>query len=239
MSSLIVFDLESLTYRVPGPQFIQDPTNRILYPGVYGRLNKLRSQGWIQAIVSNQIGCAWQKIPGASLKPGMYFQLFGEDGFLEGKTFIAKTIEFDHRVLKIRTVSNEWFHLGASNKVLARHKMIEQAIEELSSAANLCGIEEFRFCHCIKGRSAIESAKVKGVWRSAFVDRESTQGQSTEYGSFLKSEPGLLNRTREFSFKKFDCCVFVGLDPEDRLTAGKAGFEFVEANDWRGGRVFI
>lgn len=239
MSSLIVFDLDSLTYRVPGPQLIQDPTDRILYPGVKGKLSKLKLQDWTIVIISNQIGCDWQKIPGASLKPGMYFQLFGEDGFLEGKTFIAKTIEADHRILKIRTISNELFYLGASNKVSARHKMIEQAIEEISSAANLCEIEEFRFCHCTKGHSAIESAKINGVWRSAFIERESTHGQSAEYGSFLKPGPGLLNRTREFSFEKFDCCVFVGLDPEDGLAAEKAGFEFVEANDWRGGRVFI
>lgn len=239
MSSLIVFDLESLTYRVPGPQFIQDPTDRILYPGVYGRLNKLRSQGWTQAIISNQTCCDWQKIAGVDLKPGMYFQLFGEDGFLEGETFIAKKIEADHRVLKIRTISNELFYLGVNNKVLARHKMIEQAIEELSAAANLCGIEEFRFCHCIKGHSAIESAKVDGVWRSAFIECESPQGESVKYGNFLKPGPGLLNRTREFNAKKFDCCVFVGIKLEGNLAASKAGFEFIEANDWRGGRVFV
>ena len=239
MSKLIVFELEAITYLVPGPQIIQNHIDRVLYPGVKGKLSKLKSQNWAMAIISSQTDCDWQKIPGANLEPGMYFQLFGEDGLLEGRTFIVKRIEVDHRVLKIRTISNELFYLGASNKVLARHKMIEQAIEEISSVANLCEIEEFRFCHCIKGHSAIESANVNGVWRSAFVERESSQGQSTEYGSFLKPEPGLLNRTKEFSSKKFDCCVFVGLDPEDGLTAEKANFEFVEANDWRGGRVFI
>ena len=239
MSSLIVFDLEALTYRVPGPQLIQDPTDRILYPGVYGRLNKLRSQGWTQAIVSNQTCCDWQKIQGTDLTPGMYFQLFGENGFLEGKTFIAKKIEADHRVLKIRTISNEWFHLGANNKVLARHKMIEQAIEEISSAANLCGIEKFRFCHCGKGHSAIEAVKVDGVWGSKFVEHDGAQGQSVEYGNFLKPGPGMLNRARESSTEKFDRCVLIGLEPEDRATADEAGFEFIEANDWRDSRVFV
>ena len=238
MSKLIVFELEAITYLVPGPQIIQN-TDRVLYPGVMGRINKLKSQEWTMAIVSNQIGCDWQEIAGVDLKPGMYFQLFGEDGFLEGITFVVKRTEADHRVLKIRTISNELFYLGVGNKVLARHKMVEQAIEEMCSVANLCGIEEFRFCHCIKGHSAIESAKVGGVWRSAFVDRDGSQGESTEYGNFLKPGPGLLNRSREFRPEKFDCCVFVGLEPDDRLTAGSASFEFVEANDWRGGRVFI
>ena len=239
MSKLIVFELEAITYLVPGPQIIQNHTDRVLYPGVMGRINKLRSQEWTMAIVSNQIGCDWQEIAGIDLKPGMYFQLFGEDGFLEGTTFIVKKTEADHRVLKIRTISNELFYLGVGNRVLARHKMVEQAIEEICSVANLCGIEEFRFCHCIKGHSAIESAKVNGVWRSAFVDRDGSQGESTEYGNFLKPGPGLLNRSREFSAEKFDCCVFVGLEPDDKMTAGSASFEFVEANDWRGGRVFI
>lgn len=231
MSSLIVFDLDSVTYRVSGPQLIQDPADRILYPGVYGRLNKLRSQGWTQAIISNQTCCDWQKIAGVDLKPGMYFQLFGEDGFLEGQTFMARSIEADHRVLKIRTISNELFYLGVNNKVLARHKMIEQAIEEFSSAANLCGIEEFRFCHCIKGHSAIESAKVDGVWRSALVERD--------YGNFLKPGPGMLHRSRKFSFENFDRCVFIGSEPEDRATADEADFEFIEANDWRDSRVLV
>ena len=238
MPKLILFDLDSVTYTDSNSQLIQDPTDRMLYPGVLGRLNKLRRAGWAMGLVANQTDCDWQRISARDLTIGSYFRMYREDKTISNTTFRTKEIEIKRFFLDIRTMSGGWFYLGLDDDVLARDKDIDQAINEMSIAADLCGIEEFTFCPCTKGYNAIESAKVGGVWRSASIGSDA-YGQSSQYGNFLKPGPGLLNRAKRFNVEKFDRCVFIGLEPLDRATANEADFEFIEANDWRSSRVFV
>ena len=128
MSKLIIFDLDAVTYAVSGPQIIQDPTDRMLYPGVKGRIDKLKREGWTMMIIANQTHCDWQRIAARDLTIGKHFRMYRENKTVSSTTFRIKEIEIKRFFLDIRTMSGGWFYLGLDDDVLARDKDYDQAI---------------------------------------------------------------------------------------------------------------
>ena len=127
--------------------------------------------------------------------------------------------------------------MGLDDEVLTRNKTIKNAIDEMRHTADLCGIADLILCPFVDGHNAIESAKIKGVWQFDFAESQESNGQSVQYGNFLKPGPGMLNRMREL--KTFDRAVFVGIEPGGRAASDAADFEFIDADDWRCDRVTV
>ena len=233
MPSLLVVDLDAISDHVPGPQLLPIPTDRVLYPGVLGRLRFLRSRGWKIQIVSDQTACDWQKIPCFDLSAGSHFRMYHPSGEVRGTTYTTVSIEVG-KALSIWT-TDTLLLLPLGNHVHARDKTIDQAIDELTHVAELCGVESFAFCDCLKGSTAIESAKIKGRWFNGRV----SSSVASEAGNLLPPGPGLLNIARVSSLKPFDRCVFIGTQPHDRAAADAADFEYIDFEDWRTGRVTV
>lgn len=218
---------------------IVNPIDRHLYPGVIGRISDLRSAGWTMAIVSDQSDCDWQNVPAKDLTVGAHFRLYKEDGMRSSQSHSVKA--FQHRSIftEIRTTSGGWFCLGLNDEVLTRSKTIKNAIDEMRHTADLCGIADLILCPFVDGHNAIESAKINGLWRFDLAESQESNGQSVQYGNFLKPGPGMLNRMRMVSIGAFDRAVFVGIKPGDRAAADAADFEFIDADDWRCDRVTV
>ena len=229
MSKLLVLTFDAIT----------GPADRHLYPGVCGRLNRLRSQGWTMAIVANQPDCDWQIIEARDLVVGSYFCLYREDGTVSSTTHTVKTLEYKRYLVEVQTLTLGWLGIGLDEKVMTRTKTIPQALNEMTAAADLCGIEDLVMCPFRDGHNAIERAKVGGVWRHDFVELQESNGTSAKYGNFLIPGPGMLNRAKRLSLNGFDRCVLIGTEPIDRGAADKVGFEYIDFEDWRTGRVTV
>ena len=229
MSKLLVLTLDAITAR----------GDRHLYPGVVGRLNWLRSQGWMMVIVSNQPDCDWQVVDARDLTVGSYFCMYRDNGTLSNRTHSVESLEHKRYFVDIRTASLGWLWIGSDEKVMTRTKTFNQALDEMTAAADLCGIEDLIMCPFRDGHNAIERAKVGGVWRHDFVELQESNGVSVKYGDFLLPGPGMLNRAKRLSLNGFDRCVFVGTEPHDRGAADAGDFEYVDYEDWRTSRVTI
>ena len=230
MTDLLVLDLEAVSSRIPGAQVIS-PIDRVLYPGVMGRLAYLRSKGWTIAIVADMPECDPTEIPCIDIRVGSHFQVQDDSGVILIHSAVKVEIS---RILKVWT--NEGMILMTlGNRVLAQGKTIDQAIEELIHVADLCGAEMIVFCPCLNGSSAIEIAKINRRWRHDWVSSR-TDGL---VGNFLKPGPGMLEYLRSASLHRFDRCVFVGAKPGDRAAGDSADFEYIDFEDWRSGRVTV
>lgn len=233
MRSLLVVDLEAISDHIPGPQLLPIATDRVLYPGVLGRLNFLRSRGWKISVVADQTACEWQKIPCFDLSAGSHFRLYHPNGAVKGMTYTTVKIEVG-KALSIWT-TEALLLLPLGNHVHARGKTVDQAIAEMSYVADLCGVETFSFCDCLKGSTSIESGKIKGRW----FCRRIALSVASEAGNLLMPGPGMLNIARVSSLEPLDRYVFIGTQPHDRAAADAADFEYIDFEDWRSGRVTV
>ena len=229
MSKLIVLDLEA----------IASPIDRCLYPGVAGRLVKLRSNGWTTMIAANQTDCGWEEIEAKDLTLGCHFRVYREDGIKSNKEFTVMELKKKRIFIDVRTTNLGWFYLGLDDKVLRRYKSIEQAINEMIAVADLAGVEDFILCPFRDGHNAVECVQVGGHWQSDLAELQESNGISVKYGDFLKPGPGMLNRAKRLSLVKPDRFVFVGVKPIDRAAADAADAEFIYSDDWRSGRVTV
>lgn len=229
MNKLLVLTLDAITAL----------GDRHLYPGVCGRLNRLRSQGWAMAIISNQPDCDWQIIEARDLVVGSFFCMYRENGTVSSTTHTVKTLEYKRYFVDVRTSNLGWIYIGLDEKIMTRTKTIPQALNEMTAAADLCGIEDLMICPFRDGHNAIERAKVGGVWRHDFVELQESNGVSVKYGDFLMPGPGMLNRAKKLSLGGFDRCVLVGTEPHDRAAADASDFEYIDYEDWRTSRVTI
>ena len=229
MTDLLVLDLEAVSSRILGSQVIS-PIDRALYPGVMGRLAYLRSKGWTIAIVADFPGCDPTEIPCLDIRVGSHFQI-QDDGVI--LIHAAVRVEIG-RILKVWTTEG-MILMPLGNRVLAQDRTIDQAIEELTHVADLCGAEMIVFCPCLNGTTAIEIAKINRRWRHDWV-LSKTDGL---VGNFLKPGPGMLEYLRSASIHRFDRCVFIGAQPGDRAAADAADFEYIDFEDWRSGRVTV
>lgn len=165
-TKLCVIDKDgTLTQPISDSKFPQDPTDQILMSGVKEAVDRLRADEWHLAIASNQGGCDWHEVDALSLNVGQHFQIpedeEGENPFL-GDTFTVtntiKEVICSEECIFLETGSQD-FTFGEGDRVLVQYKTIEQAIEEVAFAADLCGITEAYFCPDMAGKVCVNIAK--------------------------------------------------------------------------------
>lgn len=250
---LCVLDKDGTLVRpASGAEFPQSPTDQELLPGVKEAIDRMRATGWTFAIASNQGGCDWHDSQAMNLKPGDLFRGRHEDDNLYGKTYkvvgvekIENGIEVDALFNETRWHVDKWvkadigidFRFTDGDRVLVQYKTIEEAIEEMQFAADLCGIRDFAFCPESAGEKMICQIKatVDGVDR--WMPAKQYHEDDYNIGKFRKPSPGMLNFfERMFSpVMPGDRAIMIGDRPEDEAAADAAGFRFLDASEWRSG----
>lgn len=231
MSKLIVFSgIGTLTTPISGADLPESPIDQEIFPEVRSKLEALRKSDWSIAIVSNQ-DCEWNQTEAQHLKAGSEFKLLRTDDVHTVKIVGGEWVRHSDKSLRtlVKTEAKD-FYFKSSELVLTRHKSIDTAMREIQFTADLCGIWEAIICPTKTGKHLYSlGADPSWSWRSMLVSTE----DSWMPGS------GMLDHLKELRGPNLSRCVMVGKEPEDRIAADLAQFEFIDGEDLRSGRVVV
>ena len=243
MPNLYVFDKDGTLVHPRKDGYVESPEDQILYEGVRDELDRLRSEGHVLAIASNQGGCDWHEVKVRSLNVGLYFRINHLRGYPHEKV---------HRVLRVEGVTDGIFLEAESSQeifpngeyeiqhtkkrfrftdedpVLVKYKTIEGAIAEMEFAADLCGITEAFLAPTMDGKTIVSLTRSDSKWHHQ-IENPSPESKYS-FGGFRKPQPGMLLMP-SYGYK-YDRRIMIGDRDCDRESAAAAGFEFVWAEDW-------
>lgn len=231
MSKLVVFSgIGTLTTPISGADLPESPIDQEIFPEVRSKLDALRESGWSIAIVSNQ-DCEWKQTEARHLKAGSEFKLLRTDDVHVVKIVGGEWVRHSDKSLRtlVRTEAKD-FYFRASELVLTRHKAIDIAMREVQFTADLCGIWEAIICPTKTGKHLYSLVcDPSWSWRSMLVATE----DSWMPGS------GMLDHLKDLMGPNLSRCVMVGKEPDDRIAADLAQFEFIDGEDLRSGRIVV
>lgn len=231
MSKIIVFSgAGTLTTPISGADIPASPIDQELFPEVRSKLEALRKNDWSIAIASNQ-DCEWNETTVGCLKAGSEFKLPKTDVAHIVKMVGGEWVRHSDRALRTLVKAEaQNFYFRASDLVLIRHKSIDAAMREVQFTADLCGIWEAIICPTKTGKHLYSlGSDPSWSWRSMLVSTEDS----------WKPGPGMLNYLKDLRGFNLSRCVMVGKNPDDRIAADLAQFEFIDDEDWRSGRVVV
>jgi histidinol phosphatase-like enzyme len=237
MTKLIVFSESTLTQPISGGTFVQHPHDQQLRPGVARKLIVLRAEGWSMAIASNQGGCAVFEVLAEDVREGMQLEW---DGACEK----VLSVDSVRHGTQVQTDAGVYTINGLFK---ARHKSIEDAIEEMKFAMGLTGINTAFFCPDMAGQQCLWLDREKAG--DQIECRELGDSNAIDGLNCRKPEPGMLIVARSFQIWREEdlvevdgvqswkpgLCLMVGDRPEDQAAALAAGFDFCWADDFFGG----
>lgn len=236
MPNLYVFDKDHTLVHPREDGYVTSPEDQILYEGVRAKLDRLRSDGHVLAIASNQGGCDIFDCPARLLKDDMIWHNppFMDAAFKIKRTFDRVedgevSIYFKHVVNPSHNESNSTVKSDFICKV--SHKTIESAIAEMQHAADLCGITEAYFAPTMDGKSIVSLNRSDSKWHYQ-IETPSPESKYS-FGGFRKPQPGMLLMP-SYGYK-YDRRIMIGDRDSDQLAAIAAGFGFMWAEDWRNG----
>jgi histidinol phosphatase-like enzyme len=236
MTKLIVFDKDgTLVEPISGGTFVSQPKDQRLRPGVAQKLAQLKSEGAQMAIASNQGGCASHQLPVADIQVGSWIRLPSLNGQLEQFKVTSVGSDIDGSIYFVldreRWTGNCYVCLHTKDFALVAFKSIDEAIEEMKFAAELCGIDYCLFCPAMDGSVLWIVANHGDGWAELEChEKDNILG----IGNFRKPNPGMLN-TIVVNTEIGLSTLMVGDRPEDQAAAKAAGFAFEWANDFFGG----
>jgi len=244
MPNLYVFDKDDTLVHPRKDGHVGRPEDQILYDGVRAKLDRLRSEGHVLAIASNQGGCDYHEVGAERLAVGNFFMRRHSEDHLFNKIYKVMRIrpnEGGTSVLASTTetvwMNEEWvrktieyrFFFVDFDLVLMQYKTIEGAIAEMEFAADLCGITEAFLAPTMDGRSIVSLTRSDSKWHHQI---ETPLPESKySFGGFRKPQPGMLLMP-SYGYK-YDRRIMIGDRDCDREAAAAAGFEFMWAEDWR------
>lgn len=228
-NKLCVIDLASIIESISGCDPIESPTDQKLLPGVKDAIDRLKSDGWHLAIVSNQGACDFTDFPAWCLMPEHRFKVDWPRCHPDMVfTVLNKTIRDD---LKFNIETENTIFVASeedSNSVKVQYKTIENAIEEVTFAADLCGIEEAYFAPTINGDLCYRVRKVNGAWTSITI------AESPDLSGFRLPDTGMLTLAeigaRDFLDGQIDR-LMIG-NQNSIQAAAKAGFRYMSAQEF-------
>ena len=247
MPNLYVFDKDATLVHPRKDGYVESPEDQVLYEGVREKLDRLRAEGHVLAIASNQGGCDWHDVKARSLNVATTFMRRHPEDHLFNKIYTVVNIEPTEDGISSVTASatetvwmnEEWvkksieycFFLADEDPLFVQYKTIEGAIAEMQFAADLCGINEAYFAPTMDGQTVVGLNKARGEWRHQI--ESPSVGSQYHFGGFRKPQPGMLMMP-SYGYK-YDRRIMIGDRDSDRESAIAAGFEFVWAEDWRNG----
>jgi len=231
MPSLYVFDKDGTVVHPRNDGYVESPEDQVLYEGVRAKLDRLRAEGHLLAIASNQCGCDYHEVGSERLSVGGSFAIQDDEGIFAGDFFTVLSIDTDdHGLINIETSSQD-FTFSKGERLLVQYKTIEGAIAEMQFAADLCGITVAYFAPTMNGDRCFHTYKKDGQWITLnFAVNDITE-------NFRKPGPGMLTLASLYAYCEseiqFDRRIMIGDRDSDRQAAIAAGFEFMWAEDWR------
>lgn len=234
MANLYVFDKDGTLVHPRKDGYVESPEDQVLYEGVRDKLDRLRSEGHVLAIASNQGGCDYHEVGAERLSAGSSFAIQDDEGIFAGDFFTVLSIDTDdHGLINIETSSQD-FTFSKGERLLMQHKTIEGAIAEMQYAADLCGITEVAFCPVMDGSTMRSMVSIGGVWGSCPITVAGFNEVFRCVVNFRKPHGGMLTYAQKTGTRThFDRSIMIGDRDSDRQAAVAAGFEFMWAEDWR------
>ena len=232
MPNLYVFDKDHTLVHPRKDGYIGHPEDQVLYEGVRDKLDRLRSEGHMLAIASNQGGCDIFDCPARMLKDGM---IWHNPPFMDAVFKIERTfdrVEDNEVSVYFRHVNNPSHNdsgmiLKSDFICKVSHKTIEGAIAEMQFAADLCGIETAYFAPTMNGDRCFHTYKKEGQWITLnFAVNDITE-------DFRKPGPGMLTLASLYDYCESNIQHERRIMIGDRQSAIAAGFEFMWADEWR------
>ena len=233
MANLYVFDKDGTLVHPKKDGYVESPEDQVLYEGVRDKLDRLRSEGHVLAIASNQGGCDWHEVKvdrlviGSKFRPTTHSENFTvtsiEPSPVTDKDLLVKVVNHDDDDREYDVIYN------LNETVLVQHKTIEGAIAEMQFAADLCGIREAYFAPTMDGKSIVSLNRSDSKWHHQ-IETPSPESNYS-FGGFRKPQPGML-LFHSYGYK-YDRRIMIGDRDCDREAAAAAGFEFMWAEDWR------
>lgn len=240
-NKLCVIDLASIIESVSGCDPIESPTDQKLLLGMKDAIDRYRADGWHLAIVSNQDGCDIHAVKATQVRVSDYVD-HGDDRYrvVETKS-LGDGVVFVYDRERPNGKDYSFYYPGS--ELLIHRKTIESAIEEVTFAADLCGINEAYFCPDIAGKVCINIEKTtERRWEFP----ETTQPE-WKWGTIPNANPfdcdyrlhspGMLEIAEFYMFDRNNQHAI-----QDRLMIGasnsiqaasKAGFKFMSAEEFR------
>jgi D-glycero-D-manno-heptose 1,7-bisphosphate phosphatase len=246
VTELYILDKDgTLTDPIWGGVFVQHPEDQRLRPGVAEKLDRLRSEGAVMAIASNQGGCAPFMTAAKNAQVGQYITAAnGRPGLVLHRSLVM--------VPERPPLSKAFFSLGLGghcnhslilhpdDQVELAYKTIESAIEEMRFAMGLSGISTAAFCPAppsSPGENAIVVNADPSLYNPRF-DLQSLDDIGYPTTGYRKPNPGMLQLLGDLAKPSLETRwtrkVMVGDRPEDKAAAEAAGFEFEWADDFFG-----
>jgi histidinol phosphatase-like enzyme len=229
MPNLYVFDKDGTLVHSRKDGYVDSPEDQILYAGVRDKLDRLRADGHVLAIASNQGGCDYHEVGAERLAVGRSFAIQDDEGVFDGDFFTVLSIDTDdHGLIDIETSSQD-FTFSKGDRVLMQYKTIEGAIAEMEFAADLCGIREAYFAPTMDGKTIVSLNRSDSKWHHQIENPLPESKYS--FGGFRKPQPGMLLMP-SYGYK-YDRRIMIGDRDSDRQAAIAAGFEFIWAEVFR------
>jgi len=236
MPSLYVFDKDGTVVHPRNDGYVESPEDQVLYEGVRAKLDRLRAEGHLLAIASNQGGCDIFDCPARLLKDGM---IWHNPPFMDSVFKIERTfdrVEDGEVSVYVRHVINPSHNesgivLKSDFICKVSHKTIEGAIAEMQFAADLCGIESTYFAPTMNGDRCVHAYKKESEWTTLDISANNM------IDNYRKPGPGMLTLISLYAYcgsdSQIDRRIMIGDRDSDRQAAIAAGFEFMWAEDWR------